>query len=522
VGRLFLKLYFLLAIVISILVLGMVNLETIFKGTLDDFHWFLSKGSFHMIDIGLTAIPREQWPDFIKHLNNEGGYRLRLQKPDEYEFSDDVLDNLNENRSVFRVRDDVFYGYKRIRGSSLVLEFPFGESEYRFVQQISSSTFELIELDLLLHPQELWHERISTINTYFGFPVKLLKLNEVSLTGRAHTDLLGGEVAMIDIGDNEYDYRLIKGTSYVIRFGPIKEPISLGIAQSIFVISLAIFFAIVVLFWVYPLSRDINRLEKSSNAFGQGDFNARATVAKRSPLSKLTGSFNAMADRIQNLISSHKELTNAASHELRTPIARLKFGIEMIRTATDAKDRAQHIEDMNADIDELDNLVAEILTYAHFDRDRPKMAFKRQQISVWLMEVVDKAKRNMETVSLSYDIESIKERHANFEPKLMARAIGNLLQNAHRYAKSRVEISVTLDAEKFSIYVDDDGAGIPEKERENVFDAFKRLDASRDRETGGFGLGLAIVLRIVQWHNGVVSITDSPLGGARFVVSWSV
>ncbi len=521
-GALFLRLYVLLAFTFAIFIVGIINIETILKGTIEDTLVDISVGTLYFFDKRLSATPREQWSELIKRLNKDGGYHLRLQKLEEYELPDDVVDRLNEDRMVFNSIDNAEYGYIRVRDSNLVLELPFQQSEYRHNQHLTNSTFELLEWELLDRPQELWNQQIIAINNKFTFPVSLLRLDEVPLTGRAHSDLINAKATWHRIDGEEYNYRRIKDTSYVIRLGPFDDPVTLNYLESILLVCLAFIVAIAVLFWVYPLSRDLKRLEKSTNAFGQGNFSTRAVVAKRSSLGKLAGTFNAMADRIQNLILSHKELTNAASHELRTPIARLRFGMEMMNTATDTKERARYVESMNADIDELDNLVAEILTYARFDRDRPRMTFKRQHVFTWLEEVVNQAKRNMETISLSYNIEGIKEKYAKYEPKLMARAVGNLLQNARRYANSKVEITVIVDTDKFTVYVDDDGPGIPEKDRQNVFDAFKRLDASRDRDTGGFGLGLAIVYRIVQWHNGNVSVTDSPLGGARFIISWPI
>ncbi|NOX42129.1 MAG: HAMP domain-containing protein [Gammaproteobacteria bacterium] len=521
-GKLFLRLYLLLVFTFAIFFAGINNLEHILKGTLEETYGDLSKGTLHLIDKRLAAAPHEQWPDLIESLNKEGGYRLRLQKLNEIELPDETLARLNEDRMVFQNIFGAHYGYKRVRDSNLVLEFPFNQSEYRHNQHVSSSTFKLLELELIDYPQAVWNERITEISKQFTFPVSLQRLDDVSLSGRPNLDLINEKITWHKIDGEEYIYRLIKDSSYVLKLGPFDDPVTLDYLESILLTCLAFIVAIAVLFWVYPLSRDLNRLGVSANEFGQGDFDTRVVVAKRSPLSQLATTFNAMADRIQNLISSHKELTNAASHELRTPIARLRFGMEMMQTAIDTSERERFIKGMNADIDELDNLVAEILTYARFDRDRPEMAFQRQDVSTWLEEIVNQAKRNMESVSLSYNVEGIKDKYAKFEPKLMARAVNNLLQNARRYAKSKVEIAVSIDEETFSVYVDDDGPGIPEKERQSVFDAFKRLDASRDRDTGGFGLGLAIVDRIAQWHNGTITVTDSPLGGARFIISWPV
>ena len=108
------------------------------------------------------------------------------------------------------------------------------------------------------------------------------------------------------------------------------------------------------------------------------------------------------------------------------------------------------------------------------------------------------------------------------EPRFMARAAINLLRNAIRHAHGRIAITLLQpDANHYWLVVDDDGPGVPAADRARIFEPFTRLDASRNRATGGFGLGLAIVRRIAEWHHGTVEVVDSPLGGARFIVSWT-
>jgi two-component system OmpR family sensor kinase len=103
--------------------------------------------------------------------------------------------------------------------------------------------------------------------------------------------------------------------------------------------------------------------------------------------------------------------------------------------------------------------------------------------------------------------------------RLLARAVGNLLRNAQKYAAHTVALSARRDGGLLEILVDDDGPGIPEDERERIFEPFYRLDRSRDRATGGFGLGLSIARKAVALHGGVLRVEQSPLGGARFVIT---
>jgi signal transduction histidine kinase len=265
----------------------------------------------------------------------------------------------------------------------------------------------------------------------------------------------------------------------------------------------------------------MTQLDQVTAAFGRGEFDARIKVPRRSALSTLASTFNGMAERIQRLIASHKELTNAVSHELRTPIARLRFGIEMLGNARDEATRSRFIASMNADIDELDSLVAELLAYARFDRQSPRLQLERQPLQSWLRDFVEEVQEETSAINLrcKFDPEG-EPLSATFEPKLIARAIGNLLRNARRYAEDQVEIRVEINGQDLQICVDDDGPGVPVADRERVFEPFTRLDTSRDRSSGGYGLGLAIVKRIAEWHGGRAFVKDSPLGGASYCLRW--
>jgi signal transduction histidine kinase len=193
----------------------------------------------------------------------------------------------------------------------------------------------------------------------------------------------------------------------------------------------------------------------------------------------------------------------------------------MLGNAPDEAARARFIASMDADIEALDALVAELLTYARFDREMPSLQLHREPLGPWLKNLVAQVQEEISPVHLecSFTLEQAQWQAA-FEPKLLARAIGNLLRNAGRYAQTQVAVSVALMGQDVQIQIDDDGPGIPSAARERIFEPFTRLDTSRDRSSGGYGLGLAIVKRIAEWHDGQVFVMDSPLGGARFCFRW--
>jgi len=522
-GRLFLKLYSVFVLVVIIYFLSVSNLNSILQGTLDRYLGNLTQGTYALLEKRLQAMPEEQWPKLISELNQGGGYTIRLLSTDSLTFSPSMMERLTRGAMVFTNINDAIHCYKRVPGSKWVLEIPFSQTTADDSRRLSSSTFDLIEMNLQEQPQNTWPTAITRLNKLFNFPVLLLEKTRIELPSEKMNRLENGDIVVQTFDDNndEFIYRPIAGSPYVIKLGPFDEPLTLSYLQSILMVFLAALVALAVLFWVFPLWRDLKRLSVSTSAFGRGDFSRRVALSKHSVLLGLAETFNGMANRIQRLISSHKELTNAVSHELRTPLARLRFGMEMLQSSSDEADRKRYMESMNTDIDELDQLVAELLTYARFDRDKPELKFQHQSIKPWLEKIIQQEKAGEDHLSIDFKITGNNLKHARFEPRLMARAVGNLLQNAKRYAQTRVCVAFTQDSDNYQIMVDDDGSGIPENEREHIFEAFKRLDASRDRGTGGYGLGLAIVQRICQWHEGTVTVEDSPrLKGARFIIRW--
>jgi two-component system sensor histidine kinase RstB len=176
-------------------------------------------------------------------------------------------------------------------------------------------------------------------------------------------------------------------------------------------------------------------------------------------------------------------------------------------------------------VNELTELVDEILTFARFDNNTSDLNLQANSLDESLRRVIQ-ARHFDSHLKLTYDDGWLSDDEENnvlpFDAKNLERAIGNLLSNAQKYADNQIQIHVVKTEDQCTIYVDDDGPGIPEQERNDIFAPFKRLDNSRTRATGGYGIGLAIVKQIVQGHGGEVRIDDAPLGGARFVVSWPI
>jgi signal transduction histidine kinase len=222
-----------------------------------------------------------------------------------------------------------------------------------------------------------------------------------------------------------------------------------------------------------------------------------------------------MADRIQELIRSHKELTHAVSHELRTPLARLRFSMEMIASADESDKREKHLEGMRRDVDELDLLVSELLTYARLDKSyRPQM--EQMDLGPWLTDVATVLDAENSEATIECRISSPDPNVPLLaSPQFLERALRNLVQNAVRYTNSRIQITLMTVDDHAIIHVDDDGPGILPADRQRIFEPFVQLDAHNHPDLPGYGLGLAIVHRVAKWHGGSVTVSEAPIGGAR-------
>ena len=176
---------------------------------------------------------------------------------------------------------------------------------------------------------------------------------------------------------------------------------------------------------------------------------------------------------------------------------------------------------MEADLDELDNLIDSSLTYARFEREQPELQLAATELDGWLAEQVEDVRILAGKLAIELDTTALPAGlRVELDRKNMLFAVRNLLRNAIKYAQTHIRISAEVSDNLVRIHVDDDGIGIPEEERENVFTAFTRLDRSRDRTTGGYGLGLAIARLALELHGGTATANASPLGGARFTLEW--
>jgi two-component system sensor histidine kinase RstB len=397
-----------------------------------------------------------------------------------------------------------------------------------YTRRFMRGTIVLIEDELFRRPRIEWPKIIKRLDEQFAYKLDIVDRWTLKLSRKQAETLDAGELAIAAEGD--ILYQRLKQTSQVLVVGPLSPennpqyqrgmPLELRIRLLTWSL-IGLCLAIAVWLWVRPVWRDLEALRQTARDLGEGHFEARAPEARSRAFELLTETLNGMAERIQRLIAAQKELSSAISHELRTPIARMRFALEMLVETDEHVERERLWQLMESDLDELDNLIDSSLTYARFGREQPELHLTTVELAPWLEEKVESVRILNRSLELTVDNSALPENlRVELDLKSMPYAVTNLLRNALKYAKTRISIRPEVAGDHVRIHVDDDGIGIPQEERQRVFFAFTRLDRSRDRATGGYGLGLAIVRLVLEQHGGTVTVNDSPLGGARFTLDW--
>jgi signal transduction histidine kinase len=281
-----------------------------------------------------------------------------------------------------------------------------------------------------------------------------------------------------------------------------------GVPDSlVFLMLLALLFAAVAAgAWpvVRRLTRRLEALKQGVDAFGAGDLNRRVAEDGRDEVAALGASFNRSAARIQALLGSHQSLLANASHELRSPLARLKMALAMLEDAPPAQ-QAQLQAEAQTNIAELDALVDEVLLASRLDA----LAGTPQTEPLDLLGLAaeEAARVGVEAVGDSVTLAG--------DERLIRRAVRNLIENARRYGGDPVEVGISREGVSAVLCVCDRGPGVPDAYRERIFEPFFRMPGHAERE-GGVGLGLALVRQIADRHGGQVRCLARDGGGTCF------
>lgn len=526
----FLRIYAgLLLVCLFVALFAQLLVDTINKERIQAYRENVATGALYLVSSGLqqqsSETQREYWLNDISQLF---GNQFSIQPEAKIDFKASELKRLEKNKTVVRYVAQPAYAdiFHPIEGEDNVITVRISKVTEQQVRAMA-----VLLLNDLSYYKDLKskRQRLNAISKQFAFPLSIENVDKLELDDDQLRRLDRNEVVMLFRDSTRSDDSSIKiiAPSELENMAVVIGPVSLFkwfpfnliisvVLISMFLISLGVYALI------FPLERKLKLIQSGVNEVGDGNLDTRVQVVGQDEIARLAATFNAMTEHIKRLIESQRELTRAVSHELRTPVARIRFAVDMLADTDDQESREMQRDYIDEDIESLNGLIDEILTYAKLEEGSPKLDLE----PVVLKDLVDQIVR--ETNALGKPIEVIgiapgPKVTAVADRRYLHRVVQNLAGNALRYADSKIIISAGVRKGDAFVTVEDDGHGIPEEDRDKVFVPFARLDDSRTRASGGYGLGLSIVSRIAFWFNGTMSVDESPkLGGARFTMRWPI
>ena len=524
----FLRIYAgLLLICLLVALFAQLLITTINAERVQTYREDMASAAFYLIDSGLsrqvTAQERNFWLSDVSTLFDT---KFEIEPTSKADFKTSEINRLNKQQAVVRFNGDTNTAeiYHKVSGENNVLHVSVNKLNEQQIKGIG-----VLLLDDLSYYRTLAEkqQRLQQIQKFFPFKLTLQSINKLQLDTDQKARLYRKDIVIMFRDNTSVEnssIRVLAPTEIqdtVVDLGPIPLfnwfPLNLIISItliSMFLISLGVYALI------FPLERKLQLIQSGITKVREGKLNTKVKVVGEDEIAHLAATFNSMTEHIRRLIESQRELTRAVSHELRTPVARIRFAVDMLADTDDYDDRMSQRDYIDQDIESLNGLIDEILTYAKLEEGSPKMDWE----DVDLQELVSQIVRETNALGKPVTVKVGKVQKGVFaqaDRRYLHRVLQNLAGNATRYAESTIIISAGLEKNEAFISVEDDGQGIPEKDREKVFIPFARLDDSRTRASGGYGLGLSIVSRIAFWFNGRMSVDESPtLGGARFIMKW--
>ena len=399
----------------------------------------------------------------------------------------------------------------------LVYKFTAERAGRQSLDDLMKSSLYLMRSELREIPPHDWARTIKELDLNLSFKLRIEPLKKYSLDAPTMQRLRDGDIVALD---DQYTFiQRIPRSHYVLAVGPVPYLYFLHqmrLLDMALLAFIAISLAFPVFIWMRPHWQDMLRLESAAQRFGEGRFTERIHFESGSSFERLGVAFNQMADNINALIASKKQLIDGIAHELRTPLVRLRYRLAMSDNLTESESQA-----LNRDIGQLEGLIQELLTYARLDRPQNELQLSTPDLPAWLRSHIE----DVQSVNPQRQLQLSCPPQGDYgaiDMRLMERVLDNLINNALRYSEKTLRVSLAAEESQARLTVEDDGSGIAADERDKIFEPFVRLDPSRDRATGGCGLGLAIVHSIAQAMGGQVSCETSDLGGAKFTFCWPI
>lgn len=525
----FLRIYAGLVVLVMLVALfGYLLVQIINYQRAQEYRESLTDGISFVISESIARQPtKQQKLDWISDASDLLELPIYYVDASKIELSRTEKKRIEEQKSVVRYDAETSIAYVIIGLRSDPQHFLYIKVDKIGERQMKA--LPIFILDYLIYYPGQEKQYVEKIQTHFSYPINIYNVKDLNLDSeqigrlrqnqsimlyRDNATIRGTTISIISPMPNNPLNVLVLGPVPMFNWMPFQ--LSAGITLfSLFLLSLGVYGLIL------PLERKIRQVRYALNRMKSGDLSLRVPIEGSDEMANLASSYNNMSDHIQRLIEAQRELMRAVSHELRTPVARIRFGMEMLAEEDDYDYRIQQMEMIDRDIEALNTLIDEIMTYAKLEQGTPSLDFEE----IILLDLLSQVAVETEALKTQKEIELIPPATAimvDAERRYLHRVVQNLVGNAVRYCDHKVRISGGIQGDGNAyICVEDDGQGIAEEDRVRIFEAFARLDDSRTRASGGYGLGLSIVSRIAYWFGGTIEVDESPdLGGSRFIMRW--
>lgn len=275
-----------------------------------------------------------------------------------------------------------------------------------------------------------------------------------------------------------------------------------------------------LLMWLaYALSKPARRLQQAALRVANGEFVVDPKLEKGSSEFREAGAaFNQMVLAINQMMSGHQRLLSDISHELRSPLTRLRMANALAKRKQGDSDELTRID---TEAERLEKMIGELLELSRMQMNSHQQREEHSASTLWA-ELIADAQFEAEQVNKALVYSDIPQCNITGNPSLLMSAVENIVRNAIHYSHGKIDVQFTLQQQTLSICVCDDGDGVPESELSDIFRPFYRVSTARDRHSGGAGLGLAITESAVRQHNGSIKAEKSTLGGLKVTITLPV
>ncbi|WP_440053165.1 ATP-binding protein [Pseudoalteromonas sp. T1lg65] len=273
-------------------------------------------------------------------------------------------------------------------------------------------------------------------------------------------------------------------------------------------------------FILSPLVKRLVTLNSAAKRFASGDLSARIVPNHFTYIRDLENTFNRMASQIEKLMAENKLMASSLSHDIRTPVACLRFGLDAALEEEDVAQIHEYLHRMEKDLNQMEDMLSSYLSFATLEQKSHLLKHETTVLNVYGQDLVAQMQPKFIKNNITGEVDIADNLKLCGDLHWLARAISNLLSNASDFAHSRVKLSAYRSDFHIHILVEDDGPGIAKENWDKVFSPFFQEQTHRNRAGKSYGLGLAIVAKVMDWHHGKASVGHSELlGGAKFTLT---